>query len=265
MLDLFIGYDNRTLVEESHNLTTFHTPFGLMCLIKLPMGWANSVPIFRNDVTYILCNKIPHLTIPFIDDIPVKDPEDAHRMPDGDFECCPENPGIRLFIRENFANLTRIVACIMHAGNTLNRWKLVLISAEIMVVGNCCTENGREAPVNRVFAISNWGPCRSLTEVRTFLGTVGVLHIFICNFTKCTWPLVQLTRKGVPFKWGNKQVKAQNNLKQAVLSSPALRVIDYTSDNPVILGVNTSHIAVGFFLVQKAPDHSKGRYLLVNG
>ena len=190
MLDLFVGYDNRTLTEESRDLTTFHTPFGLMRLTKLPMGWTNSVPIFHNDVTYILRDEIPHLTIPFIDDIPVKGPEDAHRTPDGDFERCPENPGIRLFVREHFANLARIVARIMHAGGTLNGWKSVLISAEIMVVGNRCTENGCEAPVNRVLAISNWGPCCSLTEVCAFLGTVGVLRIFIRDFAKRAWPLV---------------------------------------------------------------------------
>ncbi|KAG5642735.1 hypothetical protein H0H81_010486, partial [Sphagnurus paluster] len=42
MLDLFVGYDERLLAPESHDLTTFQTPFGALRLITLPMGWSNS-------------------------------------------------------------------------------------------------------------------------------------------------------------------------------------------------------------------------------
>lgn len=41
VLDLFVGYDNRDLDEASRDYTTFHTPYGLMRLTKLPMGWTN--------------------------------------------------------------------------------------------------------------------------------------------------------------------------------------------------------------------------------
>ncbi|OBZ76149.1 hypothetical protein A0H81_03902 [Grifola frondosa] len=45
-----------------------------------------------------------------------------------------------------------------------------------------------------------------------------------------------------------KQIAAQDDLKQALLDSPALRAIDYTLDASVILAVDTSYIAVGFYL-----------------
>jgi hypothetical protein len=32
------------------------------------MGWTNSVPIFHDDVTFILQAEISHVTIPYIDD-----------------------------------------------------------------------------------------------------------------------------------------------------------------------------------------------------
>ena len=40
------------------------------------------------------------------------------------------------------------------------------------------------------------------------------------------------------------------DLKQALLSSPALQPINYTSSAPVILLVDTSYIAIGFILSQ---------------
>ena len=42
----------------------------------------------------------------------------------------------------------------------------------------------------------------------------------------------------------------QEALKAALLVSPALLPIDYTSPTPIILAVNTSQIAVGFLLCQ---------------
>ena len=72
-LDLYVGYDERLIAESSGDLTTFQTPFGALRLVTLPMGWTGSVPIFHDDVTYILQQEIPHLTIPYIDDVPVKD------------------------------------------------------------------------------------------------------------------------------------------------------------------------------------------------
>ena len=93
-LDLFVGYDERELAEESRDLTTFQTPFGAHRLTTLPMGWSNSVPIFHDDVTFILKDEIPHVTAPYIDDVAVKGPESDYRRPDGSYETIPENLGI---------------------------------------------------------------------------------------------------------------------------------------------------------------------------
>ena len=53
-LDLFVGYDYRTLAEESRDYTTFDTPLGTMQLTVLPQGWTGSVGIFHNNVAFIL-------------------------------------------------------------------------------------------------------------------------------------------------------------------------------------------------------------------
>ena len=50
------------------------------------------------------------------------------------------------------------------------------------------------------------------------------------------------------------------DLKEALLESPALRAIDYTSPSPVILAIDTSHIAVGFHLCQCDPENPRKRY-----
>ena len=71
MLDLYVGYDERALAESLRDYTTFQSPFGALRLTTLPMGWTNSIPIFHDNVTFILQAKTPHITIPYIDDVPV--------------------------------------------------------------------------------------------------------------------------------------------------------------------------------------------------
>jgi len=106
----------------------------------------------------------------------------------------------------------------------------------------------------------NWGPCNDLTDVRAFLGTIGVCCLFIKNFTHHTHHLVKLTRKGTEWEFGQKQLEAMQDLKEALLKSPALRPIDYTSGAPVILSVDTSYIAIRHILSQCDPDKPRIRY-----
>ena len=118
------------------------------------------------------------------------------------------------------------------------------------MVGHRCTPNGRLPDHKYINKIVKWGPCKDLSEVCTFLGMIGVCRMFILNFTKRANPLVNLTQKGVPFLFRPDQLAAQEDLKTALLASPALRPINYSSDSPVILAVDTSNIAVGFYLCQ---------------
>src|ERR1700676_2914676 len=99
-----------------------------------------------------------------------------------------------------------------------------------------------------------WGACRTLTEVKAFLGTIGVCRIFIRNFAQRASPLIALTRKDVPFEFGPKHITAQEDLKTALIESPALRAIDYQSSASVILSVNTLNVAIGYLLAQCDPD-----------
>ena len=61
---------------------------------------------------------------------------------------------------------------------------------------------------------------------------------------------MSLMRKDAPFIFGPEQISAQEGLKAALLASPALQPINYTSAAPVILAIDMLQIAVGFLLCQ---------------
>ena len=224
------------------------------------MGWMNLVPIFHDDVTCILQPEIPNITIPYINNVPIRGPAERYILVDGTEECIPKNYGIHHFIWEHFQGLNHVVQQTKYCGGTFSSPKTVLCAEEIIVVGHHCTLLGRLPNTSHVDKIAKWGPCKDLSEVCAFLGTVSVCRIFIKNFARRVNPLVNLTHKEVPFEFGPAQVAAQADLKEALLNLPALRPIDYNSDTPVILVVDTSQIVVGFYLCQEDPNMPKKRY-----
>lgn len=256
-LDLYVGYDERLLAPESRDLTTFQTPFGAMRLVTLPMGWTNSVPIFHDDVTHILQPEIPDVTWPFLDDVPVGGPRTRYETKDGGYETIPENPGIRRFVWEHFANLNRVVQRMKYCGGTFSGKKSVLCAEEFVVVGHLCTYEGRKPIPERVAVIERWGPCLSVSDVRSFLGTIGTFRIFIKDFAKRAEPIQRLTRRETHFKWEEEQELAMEDLKKAVREAPCLRSLDYDIDTEIKLSVDTSYIAIGWYISQQDAEDSK--------
>jgi hypothetical protein len=142
LLDLFVGYDKQMLAVKSCNLTTFQTPLGTFHLTSIPMGWSNSVPIFHADVTYTLQDKIPNVTIPFLNNAPIKGPPTRYEQPDGSYKTHPDNPGIHRFVWEHFQNLNRVVQRIKYVSCTWSGPKAFLCVPETLIVGHMCCYGG---------------------------------------------------------------------------------------------------------------------------
>jgi hypothetical protein len=254
MFDLFVGFDQRALDIKSRDLTTFQTPLGTFRMTSIPMGYTNSVQIQQGDITFILQEEIPHVTVPFIDDIPVKGPTTRYTDESGSFETIPENRGIRRFIWEHLLNVNRVIQRIKHAGGTFSGLKSYICVESTIIVGHRCTYEGRIPDESRIQKIRDWPICRNLTEVRGFLGTLGTIRVFIKNFAMHARPLVQLTRKNVEFEFGGEHLLAMEKMKYFAQQCPAIRAINYQSDNEVILSVDSSWMAVGFILSQLGDD-----------
>jgi len=254
MMDLYGGYDHRPLHPESRDLTTFGTPLGLHRLTTLPQGFANSAQIFQADTSFILQDEIPHHTIPFIDDLPVKSVKTRYQREDRLYETIPGNPGTRQFIWEHCQVIHRIIQCLENVGATISAKKFILAAPTAVILGFKCTIDGRVPEESKMQKIRDWPECKTVTQVRGFLGMCGVLRIFIKDFSRIAHPLIKLTKKDEPFVFGLEQQEAMQRLKDAVINSPALRRIDYECGREIILAVDTSNIAVGYILMQQGED-----------
>ncbi|KAJ8454616.1 hypothetical protein ONZ45_g19236 [Pleurotus djamor] len=231
ILDALVAYDQRPMDEVSRDMTTFQTPFGAKRLTRLPMGYTNALQIMQGDVAFIFQDEIPHVTNPFVDDCPAKGPTTRYELPDGTYETIPENPGIRRFVFEHLTNVYRLIHRMGKFGGTFSGRKVELCIPRALIVGHMCTYAGREPDESKVQKIKDWPVCKDVTDVRSFLGTLGVMRHFIKDFALHARPLVDLTKKDAAFIFGDEQIQAMNTLKQLAITSPALRAIDHSSDD----------------------------------
>ena len=265
-LDLFVGYDERKIHPDSRDLTTFQTPFGAYRLVKLPMGWTNSVPIFHEDICEILREEIPEVTRPYIDDVPIRGPKTRYELEDGSYETIPENPGIRRFVWEHMQNVNRVLQRIKYCGGTFAGKKSYICCAETMVVGHRCTYEGLKPRHDKMEALTTWpSPLKTKTEVRSFLGTCGQVRQFIKDFAKIAAPIQRLTHENVPVEWGPDQEHSMDLIKDALTKAEPLKPIDYHSEGAVVLAVDTSYMAVGYYLYQRDPKDKKKKHYCLFG
>lgn len=251
VFDLFWGFDARKVAPESRDMTSFHTPLGLLRITSMPMGFTNSPAEFQKCMIFVLQDEIEsgkaHI---FIDDLPIKGPKTQYLDSDGNPETIPDNDGIRRFIWEHAVDVHRIMHRVKHAGATFAPKKVQACRPEVTIVGQKCTPEGRCPDDSKVSKILSWPTLKTVKDVRGFLGLCGTVRIWIKNYSALARPLTELVRKDAEFVWDERRQEAFDTLKKVVTQAPALRAIDYESSLPVTLSVDSSIIAVGFILSQ---------------
>jgi len=93
---------------------------------------------------------------------------------------------------------------------------------QLEFMGNLLSTRGILPTESKVEAVVNAREPGSVAEVRSFMGLVNFSAKFISNLATAAEPLQQLTRKGVPFKWGEKQQEVFKALKETLASAETL-------------------------------------------
>ena len=221
-LDWLSGYDQCELDRLSRDLTAIMTDLGLLRQCTILMGATNSVAQFCRVVLRILQDHVPHVAMPFLDDVGVKGPKTRY----GDEEV-PELPGVRKFVLEHIRNLDMALADLERAGATMSAEKSMFCMAGLKIVGFVCDAEGRHPDAIKVLKVLEWEKCDDLTEARAFIGICGYYRIWIEGYALIAEPIFMLFRKDQVFEWGEEQKEAMEVLKEALTSPPALVGISY--------------------------------------
>jgi len=71
-----------------------------------------------------------------------------------------------------------------YCSGTFSGLKSVVCASEIVVVGHRCMYEGQKPEKDKFKAVMNWGTCRDVSGIHTFVGTVGMCRVFIKDFVK---------------------------------------------------------------------------------
>ena len=110
----------------------------------------------------------------------------------------------------------------------LTKLKAQICQKQVKYLGYLLKEGQRWLTEARKETVMGQPTPKTPRQLREFLGTAGFCRLWIPGFAEMAAPLYPLTKTGTLFNWGPDQQKAYQEIKQALLTAPALGLPDLT-------------------------------------
>jgi hypothetical protein len=233
-IDLFKGFWQVPIEEQDIHLTAFICNEGIFEYLFMPFGLTNSSFTFQRLMDEVLDELKNNCAEPYIDDV------------------CAHTNGSAM---KHVENLEIIMVRLVEAGLRPNFEKCRFLYSEMDFFGHLVSKNGIKVNPNRLEKLLGIKELKDVSDVRMFLGLCVVYFRFIKNFAKIAEPLINLTRTGVPFKMGDKEKLAMENLKDELLKDTFLAIPDY--NYPFHIKVDASDYAIGYHLYQEIEGRTR--------
>ena len=124
--------------------------------------------------------------------------------------------------------LEQLLKSMCRNGLRLSPKKCQLFKTNLIYMGNEFTITKRKMTItplrSRTEAINKIPSPRTPKQCKSFCGVVNYLSLFCPDLQKLLKPIVELTRKGRPFIWGDAQEKAFREVKLRLKNPPVLHL-----------------------------------------
>jgi hypothetical protein len=204
--------------------TTFKTKFSLYERLVMLFGLTNAPSTFMRLMNQVLRAFIGRFVVVYFDDILIY------------------SKSLEDHLRAVFNAL-----CDAHLYGNLE--KCTFFTNRVAFLGYVVTEQGIEVDPAKIEAIENWPHPNMVTQVRSFLGLAGFYRHFVKDFGSIATPLNELTKKDVPFVWGDAQHEAFMILKDKLTHASLLQLPDF--NKTFELECDASGIGLGGVLFQE--------------
>jgi hypothetical protein len=216
---------------DSIPLTAITTPFGLYEWLVMPMGLCNSPSFHQRHVANVLRDHIGKICHIYMDDIIIWSQS----------------------VQEHIEHTRLIMRCLQEHGLCLNAKKSKFFCTEVDFLGHHISARGIEANSSHVEKILSWPRPKSASDVRSFLGLVRYIAVYLSNLAEHTSILTPLTSKEMDKNfpdWTSEHEDAFNAIKAAVVSRECLTVIDHENpaDNKIFVTCDASDRRTGAVL-----------------
>ena len=227
-LDLSQAYLQLSLDEQTSEMCTLNTPFGLYRMNRLPYGVSSSPAIFQRTMENLL--KDVRNVVVYIDDI----------VAFGKTQ------------REHDETVEMVLRKLADAGLILKKEKCKWNARSIVFLGHEVNEDGITPLRTKVDAIQEMRAPSDVSELKTFLGMVNYYHKFLPNPAAVLEPLHKLLRKDVLWEWKAAQRQAFGKIKELLSSSRVLTHFD--PQKPLVLTVDASPHGIGAILSHRVGE-----------
>jgi ribonuclease HI len=233
LLDMFSGYHQIRACKENEEKTSFITPFGTFCFVRMPEGLKNAGCTFSRMIAIVLHPQLRRNILAYVDDIVVKSVQRRDHISD---------------LAETFVNLRA-------ANLRLNPEKCVLGIHKGKVLGCLVSTEGIEASPNKIKALIEMQDSVSLKDVQKLTGGVTALNMFIPRAAERSLPFFQVLRSTKNFQWSETQKQAFQELKDYL--SNMTKLCPPKPRSPLLLYVSASSSVVSAVLVQEKEEEGK--------
>jgi hypothetical protein len=128
----------------------------------------------------------------------------------------------------------------------------------VQYLGYQFDETGVRISGARAQIIKTWPTPKNVKQVRSFLGSINYVKRLVPRHAELTFPLRDLLRPDIEFKWGPEQQKSFDLIKQTLSSDTVLAYprFDNLKDYHFVVICDGSKHSVGSALGQVQPDSS---------
>jgi ribonuclease HI len=230
LLDYYSGYHQIWMKKEDEPKTSFITPSGTYCYLRMPEGLKNAGESFSRMTAKVLHSQIGRNVMTYVDDIIVKSMKQENHIAD---------------LQETFANFRQ-------AGLKLNPEKCVFGVKKGKFLGCLISTKGIEANPNKIEAILRMEPPSTKKGAQWLATRLASLNRFISRSAQRNLPFFEILKSAEVFQWGPAKQKAFEELKQHLIDLTTLT--PPLPGAPLLLYVAASHSAVSAALVQEKLD-----------
>jgi hypothetical protein len=156
LLDMFLGYHQIRVQREDEEKTSFITPFGTFCFVRMPEGLKNAGCTVLRMIAIVLHPQLRRNILAYVDDIVVKSVQRRDHIGD---------------LAETFTNLRA-------ANLRLNAEKSVFGIHKGKVLGCLVSTKGIEANPDKIKALIEMQDPVSVKDVQKLTGRVSALNRF---------------------------------------------------------------------------------------
>ena len=234
-LDLNMGYYNIRLDPNSASLCTLVLPWGKYKYLRLPMGIKNSPDIFQQKISDLM-EGLEDFIRAYLDDILI--------ITKGTYE-------------DHLKKVAEVLKRLQAAGLQVNLPKSKIAVQELEYLGYWLTPRGIRPMSNKVEAIKNLMPPKTVKQVRSFLGMVNYYKDMWRHRSHLLAPLTDLTankdgtvgKKKGPIKWEKEHQDAFDSIKQAITDDVMLSFPDF--NKPFEIHTDASDVQLGSVIMQE--------------